>query len=162
LARAFDVSVTEVTDAIEVLIKRYELSSSGIALNVSDEAYRMTTKPEVYEYVKSVLELESPSTLSQAALETLAIIAYRQPTTRADIERIRGVQSSSSLNVLIAKGLVFESGKLNKPGRPAAFSTTPEFLRFMGVERLTDLPSFEEFDRLAASQESDENGKTTL
>jgi segregation and condensation protein B len=123
----------------------YARDGSGLSITVAAGQAQMASSPHVFAYVKAALGLDPPHTLSQAAMETLAIVAYRQPVTRSEIEQIRGVRSSSSLDLLIAKGLVEEYGKLDLPGKPSTFVTSREFLKMMKVAALNDLPEFEDF-----------------
>ncbi len=110
-----------------------------------DNKYQMLSRNEYFPYIKEILKIAPASFLSQAALETLSIVAYKQPVTRSDIEYIRGVQSSSSLDLLIDRGLVRPSGKLDLPGKPSGFETTEEFLKLMNITSLSELPSYDEF-----------------
>ena len=118
----------------------------GVKLVKADDTYQLTTRSEYFDYVKKVLTNYNTTTLSQAALETLAIVAYKQPVTRLDIELVRGVKSSSSLDLLIDRGLVEQAGKLEDViGKPMSFKTTNEFLRLAGIENISELPDFENF-----------------
>ncbi len=101
---------------------------------------QLTTAPETAELIERFLGLEATSHLTRAALETLAIIAYQQPVTRPQVDSIRGVNSDSMLKSLLSKGLIFESGRTDGPGRPILYSTSPEFLQHFGINSITDLP----------------------
>jgi segregation and condensation protein B len=130
---------------LEDLKNEYDYQMRGIRIVRMEQKYQMTTRSEYFDEIKKILKNYSAGTLSQAALETLSIIAYRQPVTRAEIEQIRGVQSSSSLDLLIDKGLVRTAGKLDVPGKPIAFETTNEFLKLLNIEKLSYLPDYSEF-----------------
>lgn len=113
----------------------------GIKLQWSGSEVQLTTAPESSHVVERLLGLELTTRLSQAALEVLAIIAFLQPATRPQIDRIRGVNSDSSLRTLLSQGLIEEVGRLEGPGRPILYSTTPEFLQYFGMGSLDELPS---------------------
>ncbi len=121
-----------------------EYSGRGIRLQRLGNRVQMVSAPEAAPYVEKFLELKPSRRLSQAALETLAIIAYLQPVTRAQIEAIRGVNSDGVIRSLLSKGLIEEVGHLDSPGRPALYGTTFQFLQYFGLERLEDLPPLEE------------------
>ena len=105
-----------------------------------DQCYQMATRAEYAQVIRQALEVKNNAPLSQAALEVLAIIAYNQPVSRALVEQVRGVDSSSSVSGLLEKGLIEEAGRLDLPGRPVSFRTTDTFLRVFGLSSLADLP----------------------
>ncbi|MCL1912866.1 MAG: SMC-Scp complex subunit ScpB [Eubacteriaceae bacterium] len=159
LCLAIGVTIDALENAIDYLEDHYASSESrGLSLIRLQDSVQLATKQELFEFVERALRTDAPSSLSQAALETLAIVAYRQPATRSDIERIRGVQSTSSLDLLIARGLVYESERLDVPGRPKTFRTTLEFLKLASLDKLEDLPNFDEFQKVISNQyESEPN-----
>jgi len=118
----------------------------GLRLRIHQGRFELTTAPELAPFIERLLGLEVGARLSRAALETLAIIAYRQPITRAGIEAIRGVNSDSVVRSLLAKGLIEELGRAELPGRPLLYGTTSEFLSYFGLESLEQLPPLEEGD----------------
>jgi segregation and condensation protein B len=118
-------------------------SRRGLMIREIDGCYQLCTRPEHYEYIRKLAEPRQKQALSQAAYETLAIIAYNQPITRARIEMIRGVNSDSPITRLIERNLVREAGRLDTPGRPLLYETTEEFLRSFGFKSLRDLPIIE-------------------
>lgn|SRR5690625_1694521 len=122
----------------------YEHPGRGLRLLKSDDFYHLTTKPEHTVYFKKMLESPHATRLSQAALEVLAIIAYKQPITRIEIEEIRGVSSSRPLQTLIARSLIEEVGRKETVGRPILFGTTKDFLTFFGLTSLSELPPLQE------------------
>ena len=143
LCEALGESEEEVRAAAERLQSRYENSESGIKLLELEEAYQLVTKPEFYEdLVRSARHPKKP-VLTETLMETLSVIAYRQPVTKADIEKIRGVSSDHAVNRLIEFELVKEVGRLNAPGRPILFGTTEEFLRRFGFSSLDELPQMD-------------------
>lgn len=136
IAQVTNLSIKEVEEVIEKLKEKYQLENSGIDLVKLDGKYQLCTKKEYYEYLIKLIKNFPKQELSQAALETLAIVAYRQPVTKSEINKIRGVNSDKALNRLIEYGLVVESGRQNVPGRPLLFATSDEFLRRFGVQNL--------------------------
>jgi segregation and condensation protein B len=138
LARALRRPVAEVEAAIEALEERCE--TGGTRLQRTGELVQLVTAPESGPYVERFLGLESRQRLSAAALEALAIIAYKQPLTRAGVEQIRGVNSDAAIASLIARGLIEEVGKAQAPGRPALLGTTLKFLEHFGLKNPADLP----------------------
>ncbi len=142
LARALGVSTQVVAEAVETLAREY--AQRGLRIQRVNGRVQMITAPEAAPVIERFLGLETSTRLSQAALETLAIIAYRQPITRPEIEAIRGVSSDGVIRTLLARGLIEEQGRLDTPGRPILYGTTFEFLRCFGLESLEDLPPLEE------------------
>lgn len=122
------------------LERRYNVSESGLRIIRLDNAYQITTRPEFAPYIKTALENRRQTPLSQAAMETLAIIAYNQPVTKAFVESVRGIDSSSVVNTLAERGLLEEAGRLDLPGRPVSYRTTDVFLRCFGISSLAELP----------------------
>lgn len=118
-------------------------ASRGITIREISNGYQLCSKPELYEYVKVLFEPKQKSGLSQAAFETLAIIAFNRPTTKAKIEKIRGVNSDSAIAKLLERNLIKEAGRLDAPGKPILYETTEEFFRSFGYKSDSDLPVFE-------------------
>ncbi len=141
LAEVIGLDRETINAAVEELAKEY--SERGLRLQRSGGKVQMVSAPEAAPYVEKFLELKPSRKLSQAALETLAIIAYLQPVTRAQIEAIRGVNSDGVIRSLLSKGLIEEVGHLDSPGKPALYGTTFQFLQYFGLERLEDLPPLE-------------------
>jgi segregation and condensation protein B len=142
LAAAVEVAVEEVERGLDTLENEYVQSGSGRGLRLQRHRGRvqLTTAPQAATWVERFLGLESSSRLSRAALETLAIIVYQQPTTRPQIDAIRGVNSDGVLKSLLSKGLIQEVGRAEAPGRPILFCSTPEFLQYFGLTSLEELP----------------------
>ena len=130
----------EVKDIIEQMQKNYEAEDRGITITELDGAYQMCTKPQMYDYLIKVAKQPKHYALTDVLLETLSIIAYKQPITRAEIEKIRGVSCSHAVSRLVDYNLVCELGRLDAPGRPLLFGTTEEFLRTFGVSSIEELP----------------------
>jgi len=142
LARSLGVKLEMVAEAIDALNE--ECRRRGVRLQRTGNAVQMVTAPEVAPYVERFLGLDEDRTLSQAALETLAIIAYKQPMTRTAIEAIRGVNCERAIASLKARGLIAEVGRAQAQGRPYLFGTTFRFLEYFGLEKPDDLPPLEE------------------
>jgi segregation and condensation protein B len=141
---------------LEELREKYEEDQRGILLININEKYMLVTKSENSHYAQKLLKTNSRQSLSKAALETLAIIVYRQPITRIEIDEIRGVKSDKAVQTLQEKNLIKESGKKKVPGRPLMYVTTEEFLRYFGLQSLNQMPSLEEFIKEEIEYESEE------
>jgi segregation and condensation protein B len=142
LAESMAIEVKTVEEAVELLQKEYE-AGRGLAIQRHGGRIQLTTAPEYASDVERFLGLESIARLSRAAVETLAIVAYRQPISRPSIESIRGVSSDGVMKNLLSKGLIQEVGRAEGPGRPILFSTTADFLQHFGLSSLEQLPPFE-------------------
>ena len=140
LAAALELPESLVTDGLTALQQRYQRPESGLALLKLGEHWQLATKNQYGPWVSKALETRRAVPLSNAALETLTVIAYNQPVSRAFIEQVRGVDSSSSVSGLLEKGLIEEAGRLDLPGRPVSFRTTDHFLRVFGLSSLDELP----------------------
>ena len=126
---------------IHNMMDKYEAADRGIRIIELDNAYQLCTKKEMYEYLIRVAKQPKRYVLTDVLLETLSIIAYKQPVTKLEIEKIRGVKSDHAVNKLVEYGLVEETGRMDAPGRPLLFGTTEEFLRRFSVQSLDELPS---------------------
>jgi segregation and condensation protein B len=144
LAGVLEVQVGEVEQALLILSQEY--ADRGMRIQRKGKRVQMVTAPEASDTVRRLLGLELTGKLSPAALETLAMVAYRQPITRAEIEAIRGVNSDSVLRTLINRGLIEETGRLDQAGRPFIYGTTFEFLQQFGITSLDQLPPLEEME----------------
>jgi segregation and condensation protein B len=142
LAQALGASESAVEEALEQLVARYQ--ERGLRLQRIGRQVQFVTAPEVAPYVERFLGLDARTRLSTAALETLALIAYRQPATRAQIEATRGVNCDGVLRTLLSHGLVAPMGRLEQVGRPIVYGTTFAFLQYFGLADLSQLPSLEE------------------
>ena len=140
LAQALQMPVSSVESVLEELRTRYAREDSGLCLLHLNTHWQLATKADFAELVRRVLDTRRSVPLGPAAMETLTVIAYNQPVSRAFIEQVRGVDSSSSVSGLLEKGLIEEAGRLDLPGRPVAFRTTDAFLRCFGLSSLDDLP----------------------
>lgn len=139
---------------LDNMIIKYNDEKRGIKLICINDSYQLVTKPENSNYVSKLLKTNSRQSLSQAAMETLAIISYKQPITRIDVDEIRGVKSDRAILTLQEKGLIKENGRLDVPGRPILYSTTDEFLKSFSMGNLEELPHLDEF--LIKNEDSDD------
>ena len=140
LAAALGRDTEAARDAVLRLKHRYEMEKRGIQITQLEDSWQMCTRKEYYENLIRVASAPKKQVLTDVVLETLSIIAYKQPVTKLEIEKIRGVKSDHAVNRLIEYNLVYEVGRLDAPGRPALFATTEEFLRRFGVGSTKDLP----------------------
>ena len=143
LAEALGVTAIEIRTAVENLKKEYDSENRGIKLLELDGSYQLATKPEFYGDLVSIAKHPKKPALTDTLMETLSVIAYKQPVTKADIEKIRGVSSDHAVNRLIEFELVKEVGRVNAPGRPILFGTTEEFLRRFGFSSIDDMPQMD-------------------
>lgn len=143
IAKALEISSGEVRNIVKEIQQDYEKDSRGLKIIELDNAYQMCTKPETYEALIKVAKQPKRQVLTDVLMETLSIIAYKQPVTKTEIERIRGVKSDFAVNKLVEYQLVCELGRLDSPGRPLMFGTTEEFLRRFGVQSPDVLPTFD-------------------
>lgn len=140
LSLILEVYEGEIENAAAALAEKYVSEGRGIRILRLDDKLQMCSAPEYASYISKALEQRKPPMLSQSALETLAVVAYFQPVTRAYIDQVRGVDSSYTVGVLTQRGLIEPCGKLDVPGRPSVFRTTDVFLRTMGISELSQLP----------------------
>ena len=144
IAMAVGLDKENVRDIIQEMIQEYNSDDRGIKIIELDNAFQLCTKKEYYENLIKVAKAPKKQVLSEALLETLSIIAYKQPVTRLEIEKIRGVSSEKAINRLMEFDLCKELGRLDAPGRPMLFATTEEFLRVFGVQSIDELPVISE------------------
>lgn len=140
LCTVLEMERPPVRELIDEMIRDYEKDNRGITIIVLDDAYQLCTKPALYEYLTKIAKTPRRYELTDALLETLSIIAYKQPITRLEVEKIRGFNSDKAINRLVEFGLAEEVGRLDAPGRPLLFGTTTEFLRSFGVASIDELP----------------------
>lgn len=141
LAKAVGADTDEVEAAVQELVEEYEKGNRGIRITRLGDSYQMASAPEIYPCLVKIAKEPKKRVLTDSLLETLSIIAYRQPVTKAEIEKIRGVSSDHAVNKLVEYELVQEVGRMDAPGRPMLFGTTEDFLRTFGVSEIKDLPS---------------------
>ena len=143
LSFALEADEADVEQAADALANELAFERRGLRILKLERGYQMVSSGEMADYVTKALETRKPPKLSSSQLETLTIIAYYQPATKAMVEQIRGVDSSYSVSALMNKKLIEEAGRLNVPGRPIQYKTTPDFLRTFGLSSLDELPPIE-------------------
>ena len=141
-----NIDLDEAKQLVSDLKKEYESDSRGITINFLGDTCKLTTKKEHKDYYEKLLQNPETNFLSQAALETLAIIAYNEPITRVEIDELRGVSTSHIVRKLLAKGLIKEVGKSDLPGKPTLYKTTSDFLDYFGLSSIEELPKLEEIN----------------
>ena len=143
LAYALEADAADIEDAADALANELSYERRGIRIIKLEKGYQMVSSGEMADFVTKALETRKPPKLSASQFETLTIIAYYQPATKAMVEQIRGVDSAYSVTALLNKHLIEEAGRLNVPGRPILYKTTPDFLRTFGISTLEELPAIE-------------------
>lgn len=146
LAAALEADERDIMTAADELADELAFQRRGIRILRLDDGYQMVSSGEMADYVTKALETRKPPKLSSSQLEVLTIIAYYQPATKAMVEQIRGVDSSYSISALLNKSLIEDAGRLNVPGRPIQYQTTPDFLRTFGLSSLEELPPIEKIN----------------
>lgn len=136
--------VLDIKQALDLLEQKYQEPLSGLKLIKVEDKYQISTRSENYEYVSILLNPVKKKSLTQASLETLSIIAYKQPATKIEVENIRGVKSDKAISTLLEAGLIEEAGRLDKIGRPIIYKTTDKFLLHFGLGSVRDLPAITE------------------
>jgi len=147
---------------IHNMMDRYHEEDRGIQIIELEDSFQMCTKKEMYEYLIRIAATPRKQVLTDVLLETLSIVAYKQPVTKLDIEKIRGVKSDHAVNKLVEYNLICEAGRLDAPGRPILFATTEEFLRCFGVSSLEELPLVKQDKLEEFKQEAEEEAQLTL
>lgn len=143
-SKSIEVSLKEIRYSLELLKERYKESDSGLELVIIDEKMQLATKSDNYDYISLYLHPIKKKSLTQASLETLSIIAYKQPITKPEIESIRGVKCDKAIATLLEANLIEEAGRLDKIGKPIIYKTTEMFLKQFSIESLKDLPVLKE------------------
>ena len=143
LAAVLEADPVDIEKAADALADQLAFDRRGIRIIKLEKGYQMVSSGEMADYITKALETRKPPKLSSSQLETLTIIAYYQPATKAMVEQIRGVDSAYSVAALLNKKLIEEAGRLNVPGRPIQYRTTPDFLRTFGISSLEELPPIE-------------------
>ncbi len=146
LAMALEADEKDIVAAADALADELAFARRGIRVLKLEKGYQMVSSGEMADYITKALETRKPPKLSSSQLETLTIIAYYQPATKTLVEQIRGVDSSYSVGALLNKKLIEEAGRLNVPGRPIQYRTTPDFLRTFGISSLEELPPIEKIN----------------
>ncbi len=161
LAAVLEIETSAVEEAVRLLRYEYDTQERGLMIIDIDEGYQICSRPEYYNYIQIILGEQRRQALSNAAMEALAIIAYKQPVTRGQVEYIRGVNSDSAVNRLCERGLIEECGHLDAPGRPILYRTTQNFLRCFGLSTPKDLPELDlsklspEYEQISLQMDDD-------
>lgn len=143
IASVLDIEIDIARRLMDKMAENYDLHHRGLQLIKVNDAYQLVTRPEYGEYIRRFTGAAKEQSLSRACLETLAIIAYNQPVTKADIEQLRGVKCDHAIAVLLEKNLICEVGRLDAPGKPKLYGTTDLFLKSFGLSGIHDLPPLE-------------------
>lgn len=139
------ISITEYRSILEEMELEYKEEDRGFVILKMEDSYQLGTNPKYMNYLEKMFEPKKKKTLTQASVETLAIIAYKQPVTKTEIENIRGVKCDKAINTLLEAGLIEEGGRLKKIGNPIIYKTSEEFLKRFGLSTLKDMPPIEQF-----------------
>lgn len=146
LSDILGVGAKEIASILKEMIDEFNYNKRGIQILQMNDHYQLSTRPEHHEHLQKLFAPRQNRGLTQAALETLAIIAYKQPITKTEIEEIRGVKSDKAIGTLLEKELIEEQGRLEKTGRPILYGTTINFLKVFSIKSLKELPSINDFD----------------
>lgn len=156
VAAAMELDEEAAVAVLESLKTKYEKTNNSIEVLRLGTQWQLCTKKEYESYIRNAFEIKRNAPLSQAAMEVLAVVAYNQPVTRAFAEQVRGVDCSGVMSTLAEKGLIEEAGRLDLPGKPIAYKTTPLFLRSFGLSSLEDLPPIADEAEMAEKEENTE------
>ena len=162
IAEAVELDEDTVRKVIHTMMDEYDDEAHGINIIELEDSFQMCTKATMYEALIKVTNVPKKHNLTDALLETLSIVAYKQPVTIADIEAIRGVKSDHAVNKLIEYGLIEEAGRLQAPGKPLVFGTTEDFLRSFGIKSLEDLPSITQETEEIFKKEAEEEAQMSF
>ncbi len=154
ISKLFDLTPKKTKDFIVELAKEYNSADRAIIMLAMDDCAQLCTKQEYLPQIKEALDIRRGGNLSNSSIETLAIIAYNQPVTRTYVDTVRGVDSTYAVNNLLDKGLIEPKGRVDAPGRPMLYGTTPDFLRVFGINSISELPDVSEIGHIAASFEN--------
>jgi len=146
LSDVLGIETKDIINILKEMMDEFNYNKRGIQILQMNDHYQLSTRPEHYEYLQKLFAPKQSRGLTQAALETLAIIAYKQPITKTEIEGIRGVKCDKAISTLLEKELIEEQGRLEKTGRPILYGTTINFLKIFSIKSLDELPSVNDFD----------------
>lgn len=154
IAQTIELDKATTKAIIKTLAEKYEKEKRGLRIIEIENAYQMCTAAECFEFIRNMYKSPKRQGMTQALLETLAIIAYKQPITKSQIEEIRGVSAEHAVNKLVEKKLICEAGRLNVPGKPILFATTEEFLRYFGFKSIKELPPLEDIEDIEETEKN--------
>lgn len=146
LIEILEINKEDIKEIMDEMISEFDYNKRGLQIVKIKDGYQLTTRPIHYKYIKKLIPKKTNKNLSNAALETLSIISYKQPITRVEVENIRGVKCDKSISTLIEKGLVEERGRLDRTGKPIIYGTTDNFLRHFGLKDINELPKLKDVD----------------
>lgn len=159
MAKILGLDEAQVEDLLQEMREEFDQAGRGLAIRPYGEGWQLTTRPEYAPYYEQLATRPKKNRLANSTLETLSIIAYKQPVTRVEVDNIRGVKSSSSINTLLSKGYIEEVGRLDQVGRPIIYQTSQKFLQDFNLESLDQLPDFEASRARLEALEEEENGQ---
>ncbi len=148
ISNILDISEKKAETILKEMMDEFDFNRRGIKIIRIKNNYQLCTRPEHYPWISKLSQQKDSKSLSTAALETLSIIAYRQPITKNEIDAVRGVRSDKAIETLINRELIEEKGRLERTGRPIIYGTTDEFLKYFGLASLADLPELKEFETI--------------
>lgn len=154
LSRLFELTPKQTKDFVSEYAIEYNASDRAIIMLAMDDCAQLCTRQEYMPQIKEALDIKRGGNLSNSSIETLAIIAYNQPVTRTYVDTVRGVDSTYAVNNLLDKGLIEPKGRVDAPGRPVLYGTTPDFLRVFGINSVSELPDVSEIGHVAGSFEN--------
>ncbi len=146
ISNILEIDEFKIEETLNDMIDEFNFNRRGVRIVRAINSYQLSTRPEHHQWISKLFQQNNTKSLSTAALETVSIIAYRQPITKNEIEAIRGVRCDKAVETLLNKGLIEEKGRLERTGRPIIYGTTNEFLRYFGLESLNDLPPLKDFE----------------
>lgn len=157
IARALEIDKKRAGELTETLAEEFEKDGRGLVIKKVGDAYQLQTRKELYPVLEKLADKQKTSDLTSTCMETLAIVAYKQPVTRVEVENLRGVSSTSPLNTLQKRGLIEEAGRLDKIGRPILYRTTRRFLKSFNLKDLDDLPTLSPLENYRIEKEEEEH-----
>lgn len=144
ITNILELEIDDITCIMDEMVSEFDFNRRGLKIIKANNTYQLSTRPEHFQWIKKLNHTVPKKSLSNAAMETLSIIAYKQPVIKSEVDNIRGVKSDRSIETLIEKNLVKELGRLERIGRPIIYGTTDEFLRLFSLESIDDLPDLDE------------------
>ncbi len=156
ISEAVNLSKKDTRRMLDDLIKEYEYRNTSLEIRCINDNYQIQTKKEYYDFLQEIFTKQKNTKLTNTTMEVLAIIAYKQPITRIEVDDIRGVKSSSSIDTLMKKNLIKEVGKLDKIGKPILYGTTDEFLYYFNINSIDELPKLNEIEKLIKEKENED------
>lgn len=156
IGKTLNISSKKAKNLLEEMADEFDHERRGLQIQRFEDSYQLRTRRDHFDYFSQLVERKKPGKLSNSSMETLAIVAYKQPVTRVEVENIRGVKSSSSFDTLVKRGFIEECGRLDQIGRPIIYQTTDKFLQVFDLESIDDLPHTDEVDQLFMKAEEGE------